>query len=110
MAYGSGPRASPGSGPDRAALHAEIPRRVAGGSAVEIAACGRDGRMAQGLPHEVDRRAPAETMAGVRVSQPMSRQVGPKPGPLVRSLHHPLRRAWVERASRGSPGARLAAG
>jgi len=66
--------------------------------------------MAQGLLHQMDRRAPIQAMAGVRVPQLTGRQVGAKPGPLVRSLHHPLRRAWVERASRGSPGALLAAG
>src|SRR4051794_36320178 len=99
-----------GAGAAPARSHAQMPGGAVGRASMEIAARGGHRSMPERGLHQMDRCAPAETMAGVRVSQPMGRQVGAKPGPLVRSLHHPLRRARVGCASRGSPGALLATG
>jgi len=72
--------------------HPEIPRRAVGGPCMKIAARGGDGRMAQGLLHEVDGRASVEAMAGMSMAQPVGRDLGGEVGshqaarPLASSL------------------------
>ena len=57
------------------ASHPEVSGGAVGGSGVEIAACGGDGRMAEGLLHQMDRRASVEAMTGMGMAQPVRRNL-----------------------------------
>ena len=48
--------------------HPEIPRRAVGGAGMQVAACGGDRGVPEGLLDEVDRRAVIQGVASVRVS------------------------------------------
>ena len=61
--------------------HAEIAGGAAGGASVQVAARGGDRGVPEGSLHEVDGRAAVEAMAGVRMAQPMRRDLGREAGP-----------------------------
>src|SRR5215212_2266335 len=66
---------------------------------MEVAARGGHRGMAERGLHEVDRRAPVEAVARMRMAQPVGRDLGGEPGPLGCGFHDPVHGALVERAS-----------